>query len=238
MSNYNQGYPYQNYQRPQPNRNNFNPQMNNDMINNHFSDLAGGMDDFEDPIDNFFGGNFGMMRQNMMTNFFIEMNFGFGNGMINHQMGNIGGNGNQGTVFSKSYVQKIDYSSGQPVKESYQSQSIKQYDKEGHNINEKQEVYKNSSGVEKAAQQRLLDNRGQKCIKQRNRRTGEQEVKNIYKGMNEDQLDDFNKQYDDYRQKSNFQKNYQLLGRMNNNQDNRRMIGNGQRRGVNPQIGG
>ena len=56
--------------------------------------------------------------------------------------------------------------------------------------------------------------------------------------MNEDQLDDFNKQYDDYRQKSNFQKNYQLLGRMNNNQDNRRMIGNGQRRGVNPQIGG
>lgn len=47
MSNYNQGYPYQNYQRPQPNRNNFNPQMNNDMINNHFSDLAGGMDDFE-----------------------------------------------------------------------------------------------------------------------------------------------------------------------------------------------
>ena len=25
---------------------------------------------------------------------------------------------------------------------------------------------------------------------------------------------------------------------MNNNQDNRRMIGNGQRRGVNPQIGG
>ena len=66
MSNYNQGYPYQNYQRPQPNRNNFNPQMNNDMINNHFSDLAGGMDDFEDPIDNFFGGNFGMMRQNMM----------------------------------------------------------------------------------------------------------------------------------------------------------------------------
>ena len=58
MSNYNQGYPYQNYQRPQPNRNNFNPQMNNDMINNHFSDLAGGMDDFEDPIDNVFGGNF------------------------------------------------------------------------------------------------------------------------------------------------------------------------------------
>ena len=99
MSNYNQGYPYQNYQRPQPNRNNFNPQMNNDMINNHFSDLAGGMDDFEDPIDNFFGGNFGMMRQNMMANFFNEMNFGFGNGVINHQMGNIGGNGNQGTVF-------------------------------------------------------------------------------------------------------------------------------------------
>ena len=63
-------------------------------------------------------------------------------------------------------------------------------------------------------------------------------MKNIYKGMNEDQLDDFNKQYDDYRQKSNFQKNYQLLGRMNNNRDNRRMIGNGQRRGGHPQIGG
>lgn len=36
MSNYNQGYPFQNNQRPQPNRNNFNPQMNNDIFNNHF----------------------------------------------------------------------------------------------------------------------------------------------------------------------------------------------------------
>lgn len=101
MSNYNQGYPYQNYQRPQP------------II---ISVSRRRKDDFEEPIDNFFGGNFGMMRQNMMANFFNEMNFGFGNGVINHQMGNIGGNGNQGTVFSKSFVQKIDYSSGQPVK--------------------------------------------------------------------------------------------------------------------------
>ena len=33
------------------------------------------------------------------------MNFGFNN-EINYQIGNMRGNGNQGTVFSKSYVQK------------------------------------------------------------------------------------------------------------------------------------
>ncbi len=233
------------YQRPSQSRDNMNSQMmdnlnfNNDFF---FGNLSAGMDTFDDPMDSFFSGGFGRMHQNMLSNFFNDMHFGFENslGRMEHQMRDLrGGNGNQGTVISKSYVKKVDYSSGKPVEESYQSQSIKQYGKDGHNIHEKQEAYKNSDGIEKASHQRLLDDRGQKCIKQRNRRTGEQEMKNIYKGMNEEDLDEFNKNYNDYRQKSNFQKNYELLGKMN--VDHRRMIGNGQQRrsnNYNAPIGG
>ncbi len=33
---------------------------------------------------------------------------------------------NKGTMISQSYISKIDYSSGEPIKESYQSRSIRQ----------------------------------------------------------------------------------------------------------------
>lgn len=237
MSNYYNNRPYQNNYRQgqnrsssiQPASNNRNMlNFNNDFFfNNHFGNLGGAIDSFDDPFDDFFGG-FRNMHQNMISNFMNQMNFGFedNNGSVSHQVR--GGFGGPGTVISKSYVKKIDYSSGQPVEESYQSQSIKQYGKDGHKIHEKQEAYKNSAGIEKAAHQRLLDDRGQKCIKQRNRRTGEQEMKNIYKGINEGELEDFNKKYNEFRQKSDFQKNYELLKKMN--YDCKRIIGDGRQR--------
>ena len=121
-----------------------------------------------------------------------------------------------GTMISKTYCSKIDYSSGQPKEESYQSQAIKQFGEGGHSISERQEAYKNSmTGVQKAAHQRLLDDRGTKLIKQRNINTGEQSEHNIYKGIQESELSGFNKEYNDYREQVHFQDNYKYLNSLN-----------------------
>ena len=108
---------------------------------------------------------------------------------------------NKGTMISQAYVSKVDYSSGQPVKESYQSRAIRQVGDDGHRISEKQEAYKNSNGIQKATHQRILDDRGVKLIKQRNKNTSEQEEHNIFRGMNEIDLDNFNREYNDYSRK-------------------------------------
>ena len=123
---------------------------------------------------------------------------------------------NNGTIISKSYVSQTRYGKdGKPQHETYQTQSINQIGEDGHRIQEKQEAYKNSlSGVEKAAHQRLFDNKGHKFIKERNRKTGEHKEHNLYKGMNEEELNDFNDQYNNYREKVGFQKNYELLGNL------------------------
>ena len=121
-----------------------------------------------------------------------------------------------GTVISKSYCSKVDYRDGQPHQECYQSQSINQIGQDGHKISEKQEAYKNSrTGVQKAAHQRILDDKGMKQIRQRNVNTGTQEEHNIFKGMREDEMDNFNQNYNDYRSKIGFQKNYKFLNSMN-----------------------
>ena len=121
-----------------------------------------------------------------------------------------------GTVISKSYCSKVDYRDGQPHQECYQSQSINQIGQDGHKISEKQEAYKNSrTGVQKAAHQRILDDKGMKQIRQRNVNTGTQEEHNIFKGMREDEMDNFNQNYNDYRSKIGFQKNYKYLNSLN-----------------------
>ena len=124
--------------------------------------------------------------------------------------------GGPGTMISKTYMSKMDYSGGQPREESYQSQSIKQIGEDGHNISERQEAYKNSmTGMQKAAHQRLFDDRGMKLIKERNVNTGEQSQHNILKGLQENEVDTFNQQYNDYREKVHFQDNYKYLNELN-----------------------
>ena len=123
-----------------------------------------------------------------------------------------------GTVISKSYSSKVDYIDGQPHQECYQSQSINQIGQDGHKISEKQEAYKNSrTGVQKAAHQRILDDKGIKQIRKRNINTGDQEEHNIFKGMREDEMDTFNKNFNDYRNKIGFNKNYKYLDSLNPN---------------------
>jgi len=123
------------------------------------------------------------------------------------------GGSNNGTFISKSYVSKVKYDqNGQPHKETYHTQSISQTDKNGKRIKEKQQAYQNSkTGIQKAAHERMLDDRGHKVVKARNRNTGEDYEHTLYKGMKEDELDNFNNDYSDYRQKVNFDNNYKVL---------------------------
>ena len=225
-------YDRSNSQNPYENPSYYNRGQRSNPMNNMINDFMNrpffGMDDFSDPFDDMFSG-FGFGRHNL-GNLLGDMNNEFNNmevNLINGSNHNMRG-ANKGTVISQSYISKIDYSSGQPIQESYQSRAIRQIGEDGHKISEKQEAYKNSNGIQKAAHQRLLDNRGAKLIKQRNKNTGEQEEHNIFRGMNEEDLDNFNKEYNDYRQKVGFEKNYQL---MNNMRGNNNRIGNGYNNG-------
>ena len=91
------------------------------------------------------------------------------------------------TVIQKSYVSKLNYNgNNQPQKETYQSQSIKQIDREGKKIQEKQQAYQNTgTGVQRAAQERRLNDKGHKVIKERNRNSGEEMEHTVFKGMQE-----------------------------------------------------
>ena len=218
-------------------------------------------EDFDDPFEGMMGGfgfpNLGQIHQRLFGN--IERAFqgfgrlGDGNERTNnrgHQNQNQNGlqragtNNFQGffsmqgvgpsTVISKSYCSKVDYRDGQPHQECYQSQSINQIGQDGHKISEKQEAYKNSrTGIQKAAHQRILDDKGMKQIRQRNINTGAQEEHNIFKGMQENELDNFNQHYNDYRNKIGFQKNYKYLNALNHKRGkSQNLLGNGRR---NPQ---
>lgn len=229
---------------PNPHHQNMNNNMNqyNDPFRMEDDFGFGIHDDFDDPFEGMMGGfgfpNLNQIHQRLFGN--IEKQFqgmGFlGNG---NEEGNLrqnrrgtgplqraGTNNFQGffsmqgtgpgTVISKSYCSRVDYRDGQPHQECYQSQSINQIGQDGHKISEKQEAYKNSrTGVQKAAHQRILDDKGMKQIRQRNINTGTQEEHNIFKGMKEDELDNFNQNYNDYRNKIGFQKNYKYLNAMN-----------------------
>lgn len=126
-------------------------------------------------------------------------------------------NESEGTCISKSYVSSTKYNEkGEPETETYQNQSIKHMDKDGHKIHEKQEAYKNSlNGVEKVSHQKTLDGKGHKIIQERNKKTGQKSQHEIFRKLKKEDLNEFNKQYDEYRKKTNFNKNYEFLGKLN-----------------------
>ena len=155
-------------------------------INNDSNDLM--IHPFDDYFNNFF-------------------NFNSINKQIKHNKNS------QGTVYSKSYVSQTKYDkNGKPLTEVYQNQKINQIDKDGHSIEEKHEVYKNTeNGIEKAATERKLDGKGRKIIKERNLKTKEHKENNLYKGIQEKDVDQWENEYEDYKKKSNFKQNYKYL---------------------------
>ena len=95
-----------------------------------------------------------------------------------------------GTVISKSYVSKVNYDqNGKPNRETYQTQSIKQTDREGKRIQEKQQAYQNTrTGIQKSAHERVLNEKGHKIVKERNRLTGDEMEHNLFKGIQEGKI--------------------------------------------------
>ena len=112
---------------------------------------------------------------------------------------------NEGTFYSKVYYSSYNNLNGKPNKECYQSQSIKQMNN-GHNISETKEAYKNSDGVEKSAYQRGLDDKTARFIKEKNIKTGKKEQHKVVKGIEENDIKDFNKEYDEFSKKCGFRK--------------------------------
>ena len=67
--------------------------------------------------------------------------------------------------------------------------------------------------------QRGLDEKGARFIKEKNTKTGKKGQHKVLKGIKENEIDGFNKEYDAYSKKCGFKKNYKALndfGKYNN----------------------
>ena len=156
--------------------------------------------------------NFIGARNEMQNN--IEENF---NEPLTYLMGN------SDNIVTKSSYTKIEYENGKPINEEvYQSESVNHKDKKGHNIAEKKEKYKNEkAGIEKISHQKLMDGKGTKVIKQINLKSGNKEEHNIYKGIKEKNVSEFNKKYNSLKQKVKLDEMFEkakLLGQNKNSE--------------------
>ena len=182
-------------------------------------------DDFIDPMDNIFG--FDNLEKKMFKNFkndFALLDEDKKTRKNNKNKTNI----KDGTVFSKVYTSSYSNINGKEHEEKYQSQSIKQMNN-GHNISECKEAYKNSDGVCKSAYQRGLDKKGEKLIKEKNTKTGLNKEHQILKGIKDTEVNEFEKEYNDYSKKSGFDKNIKYLNFMNK-KDNKKLLTDGKQR--------
>ena len=139
-------------------------------------------DDFIDPMDNLF--NFEDIEEKMFKNNF---NLLLDKEDQKHPRKKGKKNYKDGTVFSRVYCSSYNNINGKEHEEKYKSESMKQMNN-GRNISECKESYKNSDGVCKTSLQRGLDKKGQKVIREKNIKTGENKEHKIYKGMKENEV--------------------------------------------------
>ena len=164
-------------------------------------------DDFIDPFDNLEQKMFGNFKNSLKD---LELLSGEEQDPRNEPKEQPQRKNNNGTYISRVYCSSYNNIDGQPRQECYQAQSIKQMN-EGHNISEAREAYKNSDGVMKSAYQRGLDEKGARFIKEKNTKTGKHSQHKVLKGIKENEIDGFNKEYNAYSQKCGFKKNYKAL---------------------------
>ena len=187
-----------------------------DNFNDFHMDIK---DEFNDPFDDM--KDFYSLQQKMFKNF---RNVFGGFNLLSHEEEKNASNPNEqnerqnalnnGTVVSQVYCSSYNNINGKPHQECYKSQSIKQMNN-GHNISESREAYKNSDGVMKSAYQRGLDKKGARFIKEKNAKTGQHNQHRILKGIKENEIENFNKEYNDYSQKCGFKNNYKALNSFN-----------------------
>jgi len=91
--------------------------------------------------------------------------------------------GNSGHYFKQTLVQKSHLDqNGNPLTEKYEDKVAKAFGN-NHKVSERQQIYQNSQGYQKAGHERVLDNFGRKmvCEKQGN----EERKMNYYKNLEE-----------------------------------------------------
>ena len=135
---------------------------------------------------------------------------------------------NNGTVISQVYCSSYNNLNGQPHQECYQSQSIEQMEN-GHNISEAREAYKNSDGVMKSAYQRGLDKKGARFIKEKNTKTGIHNQHKVLKGIKENEIENFNKEYNEYSKKCGFKNNYKALNAFGPHVQHKKQLADGKK---------
>ena len=164
-------------------------------------------DDFIDPCDNLEKKMFGNFKNSLRD---LELLSGEEQDPRNEPKEQPQRKNNNGTYISRVYCSSYNNIDGQPRQECYQAQSIKQMN-EGLNISEAREAYKNSDGVMKSAYQRGLDEKGARFIKEKNTKTGKHSEHKVLKGIKENEIEGFNKEYNAYSNKCGFKKNYKAL---------------------------
>ena len=200
-------------------RNKFSKELEEEFFKDMKMDIK---DDFIDPMDNLF--NFEDIEEKMFKNNFnllLDKEEG------KHPRKKSKKNYKDGTVFSRVYCSSYNNINGKEHEEKYKSESMKQMNN-GRNISECKESYKNSDGVCKTSLQRGLDKKGQKVIREKNIKTGENKEHKIYKGMKENEINIFDKEYNDYSEKIGFKKNYQNLRSLGTfEKDNKKLLTDG-----------
>jgi hypothetical protein len=74
-----------------------------------------------------------------------------------------------------------------------------------------------------------LDKKGEKLIKEKNTKTGLNKEHQILKGIKDTEVNEFEKEYNDYSKKSGFDKNIKYLNSMNK-KDNKKLLTDGKQR--------
>ena len=190
-------------------------------------------DDFIDPTDNIFG--FDDLEEKMFNN----LRTGFGLLLDEEEPKKVNKKENKGkenrnkfnngTVFSKVFCSSYNNIDGKEHEEKYQSQGIKQINN-GHKISECKEAYKNSNGICKSSYQKGLDEKGERLIKEKNNKTGENKEHKVFRGMKENELNAFEKEYNDYSKKTGFKDSCKYLDILDSyEKDNKKLIGDGKK---------
>lgn len=94
---------------------------------------------------------------------------------------------------------------GKIVTEQYYDQNMGEH-RRGQTISEKQQAYKNSAGVNRLAEERMLNDQGRKIVKEK--KGNDIEVSNHYYNMDEHQAEEFNSRWDNANRDFGFQDKY------------------------------
>ena len=141
----------------------------------------------------------------------------------------INSNSPNSSCFSRSFVSKSTYDgTGEPKKEVFQQETYSKVDEKGKKIKESKAAYENTyKGIQKAAHEKVIDEKGHRIVKEKNLNTGDDLEEVYYKGINQDDLENFNKEYIEFKDKVKFDKYKKMLvDEEDERRGNKRNIGN------------